>query len=765
MPYVPAEGPRPARLMIVGESPGREEESEGRPFIGQAGQLLDRAIEVSPLRREEIFITNAVKVKPRGDKSKFFFEGGAPTPAYLGGIIELGQEIQEVQPNIILAFGNYALWALTQETGVFEKRGSPIRAKLGQAWVIPSIHPAWYLRSRQWQKSPILEWDVRKAARLSVEPFSPPEREYILEPSEQELMTALERFRRAETLSIDTEWYSPEHLAYMGITDSPDFAIVVEPYDDFRKTILQEMLRLPVPKVMQNAMFDVVALARLGFDVANMADDTMVAWHWCWPRLGEKSLNFISSVMTDEPYYKGDIEFVGQGDKRGKAYCCTDTTVTLEAMQAIREREFPATRGGRGYEISMKMMDPFLEASKLGILVDQERLAQLEQQHLEKADQIEAALAETLGHPINCRSGPQVCKVVYDEIGIPGRTKRTSAQDVLMDIAASETREDVKAVLTAIIRVRQNRNIVSRYLHSGIVDHDGRARANWNLANTLSGRLSTTKPWWPGVSLQTVPIDAREIYIPDPRHIFVGWDLEQAEARYVAAETRDYDLLDAMEAGKDIHSLLAPMLGLTYEHVLGLVAEATAAGKSKDEVEERFLLKTCRHSMNYVQSWMGLKMRVNKQYLETGIGITAAKAKELEAGYLDLNPGLEAWWDEIYRQIKNRGYLENSFHRRVAFYEPVRKRDHIHRSAVSFKPQSSIGDLTSLSIARVWERARWMQILLHGHDGGIYQVPEDRVEEAQEIIRTEMTQPIRAGRMAITVPVETKVGRNWKEMG
>lgn len=777
MKRVPSIGPTDAKLMIVGESPGSEEVAQGEPFVGRAGQMLNDALRSNGLPREECFLTNAVKHKPTQPKDEFFFKKGTPTEVYFDGIRELASEIRQVKPKAILALGNYALWALTQDTGIFEKRGSPtpghssilLAPVIPDSVIIPTTHPAWYLHSRQFQKTPIFDWDVAKAIRLAKTGWRYPghDVEFITSPSERELVAALERFREADLLSVDSEWYQPEALAYVGFADAEDFAIIIEPSDDFRRTMLREFLSLPVPKVMQNAMFDVVALDRIGYPVEGVKDDTMVAWHWCWPRLGEKGLNFISSVTTDWPYYKGDIEFVGE-DERGKVYCATDCVVTLEAMNVIREEEFPITMGKTGYDISMLMMEPFLEASKMGILADTERLDELEAHYTGEADRIEAALGEVLGHPINCRSTVQVCEAVYDEIGIPGRTRRTSAQDVLMDIAASETREDVKEVLTAIIRVRQNRNIVSRYLNRGIVDQDGRIRTNWNLANTLSGRLSTTNPWWNGVAIQTVPIDGREVYIPDPGHIFVGWDLDQAEARYVAAETRDLELLQAMKDGKDLHALLAPMLDMTYEEIMTMVAAAQAEGLSKDTVEERFLLKTCRHSMNYVQTWAGLKKRVNKQYLDTGIGITAARAKELAAGYLELNPGLEAWWQEIYLKVKREGWLENAFGRRVSFpgeASRMRQRDHVHRSAVSYRPQSSIGDLTTLSISRVWERAKWMQILVHAHDGGLYQVPEGREEEAQEIIREEMSKPIRAGKMMITIPVETKTGRNWKEMG
>lgn len=754
--------------MIVGESPGRDEVRTGTPFTGKSGSILDQCLEASGMPRESCYITNAVKYLPRGEKKKFFFTKGQPTETFMDGILELVEEVNEVRPRAILAFGNYALWALTQQAKITSKRGYPMRTPiLPEAIVVPAIHPAWYLRTRQFQKLPMLEWDIAKAVRYAKEGYTPPEKNFLTNPSEKEIMDIVSRMEEADVIAVDTEWYSPNVFAYVGFADSITDAATIIPKDEFSQTAIRRILSNDTPKVMQNAMFDVVALDRQGYEVRNVVHDTMVAWHWCWTRLGEKSLNVLGSILTDRPYYKDEIEFVGDDDVKGQEYCCTDCVVTLESMERIQEKEFPTTGGKKGYEISMSIMPEFLEAGKRGILVDRKEMRRLRDFHEGRADKLEKHLADILNRPgFNCRSPKQVSEVIYDDIGIPGRTKRTSAQDVLMDIAASETREDVKEVLTAIIRVRQDRNIVSRYLkEENIVDSDGRARANWNLASTLSGRLSTTKPWWPGVPLQTVPIDARGVYVADPGHVFIGWDDEQAEARYVAAETRDYDLLDAMESGKDIHSMLAPILGLTYEDIMELLAEAKEKDIPKDKVRERYLLKKCRHQLNYVSSWVGLKRSINREFLDTGIGVTAAEAKDLEAGYLRLNPGLESWWQEIYMKVSREKYLVNSFGRRVNFFEHIRKRDNTHRSAVSFRPQSSISDKNTIAIAKAAERMRgWGEVMLHAHDGGVFQVPEERVDDAEEIIREEMVMPIRAGNMQITIPIEVKRGYNWKEM-
>src|SRR5512138_2020440 len=75
---VPGEGPRNAKLMIVGEAPSYHEVREGRPFVGDAGQELDKLLRSANIHRPDCYITNACQEQVRGDKASFFFAGGKP---------------------------------------------------------------------------------------------------------------------------------------------------------------------------------------------------------------------------------------------------------------------------------------------------------------------------------------------------------------------------------------------------------------------------------------------------------------------------------------------------------------------------------------------------------------------------------------------------------------------------------------------------------------------------------------------------------------
>ena len=767
---VPAVGPTNARIMVLGESPGKHEWAQGRPFVGQSGDILNDVFRSAGIKRSEVYITNVIKDRllPHGDhKRSFFFKDGHPSHEYLEGILDVIKEIKEVKPNVVFALGNYALWAMMQHEGIMKWRGSILESKTvaGQK-VIPSLHPAFFINSRIfWHRLPLLEWDFQRVVRESEFPeIRAPNPTIIVDPTPAEIAEAVERFTNCESLMIDTEWYNPNALAYIGFSDSKDYAVVIPNTSMHALRAYRTILGSDIPKDTQNGWaFDLPALYRQGIDVVNPGDDLMVAWNSCWASLRAKSLAMTCSVLTDQKYYKEEVEFVGQDEEKGQIYCGTDCVVQFEAMDKIKKEEFPITNGNVGYEITKSAAPYFIEATKMGILIDNDLRQQLKEVHLERADEIENALSKTLGYTINCRSSQQVIALVHDHLlptyGIK-RTKRTSKQEYLMDIAGSTHVEAVKLILGSIIRVRQNRNIVSRYLHDGIVDADGRVRTNWNLAGTRSGRFSSTKPWWPGLPLQTVPEDARGIFIPDPGYVFIGFDYEQAEARVVAVLTYNHDLLDAMDAGQDIHTMLAAQLpfGKTYDE---LMAEVARIGK--DECRPRYIAKKSRHAFNYVEGADTFALVVNREWIDTNIGISRTEAREIRKMFLDINPGLEPWWDQVKKTLYDQKYLDNSFGRRR--WALGKLTDETIREFVSYEPQSTIADLCTQAIVKVARALPYAQVMLHMHDGGMFQVPVANVAEAYETMMDVVEWPIRVGKEYITIPAEGKVGYSWGEMG
>lgn len=781
---VPPCGPRDAKIALVGEAPARLETIQGKPFVGPAGAQLDLMLNAAGIPRSTVYITNVVKHEvPQGDeKSNWFFKKGSPTSEYMDAIIALIQELQELKPNVVVPLGNYALWALTQQQEIAQRRGSILESTMIPGLkVIPTYHPAFYIHEGHFNspKEALGIWDLTRVKEQAAFPeIRQPQARFILNPTPDEIEWAIRELLAGDHITVDTEWFGPENLAYIGFTNSPEWAICIPATSLQAYRAYKTLLSSDITKIIQNAAFDDLALFRQGIKIAGPVDDTMVAWHSCWGDIGEKRLGTISSVMTEWPFYKDELEYVDKGDPRGQEYNCKDCVVTDESWVKLDREDLDYTGGRGGYAISKALGPIMREAARKGVLADTSVMDLMASEHLTTADELERILSETIGHTLNCRSGQQVIRLVFDELGYGKKRKvRTSKQEVLMDIAASESDETKQAVLTAVIRVRQNRNIVSRYLNvDAAVDKDGRIRTNWNLAGTRGGaRLSATifgrgeQRWFPSVPMQTIPEPARICYIADPGCVFLGWDLEQAEARVVAVKTHDFELLEDMERGIDIHTKLAAMLpfGLTYEEIIRRCQEAEAQRKSKDTVAERYLAKKCRHGLNYVMGAGTFKSSVNKEWLETGIGLTEGKAEELRKAYLKLHPGLEIWWDEVKALAFRNPRVIRTFHGRQKQFLGHFTND-MHREMVSFEPQALVADTVSLGMIEATALIRRLdpdfQFFCHMHDGGFAQVREGVALEAAAILHRCMVREMIVNRQPLSIPCTIKIGPNWGQL-
>lgn len=132
-------GDRHARLMFVGEAPGKNEDLQGEPFVGAAGKLLDELLGEIGIRRDEVYIANVLKCRPPGNRD--------PRPDEIDACKGyLREQIRLIQPEVVVTLGNFATKLLLRtETGITRLRGTKYRWWLG-ATLIPTFHPAAALR-------------------------------------------------------------------------------------------------------------------------------------------------------------------------------------------------------------------------------------------------------------------------------------------------------------------------------------------------------------------------------------------------------------------------------------------------------------------------------------------------------------------------------------------------------------------------------------------------------------------------------------------
>jgi uracil-DNA glycosylase len=161
----PTDG-KPPLLALIGEAPGADEIKQGRPFVGRAGQLLDRVLAATGIDRNRCLIANVFRYRPPDNKVGHFFasrrraqlendplaEGWGKLGAefcrarFAGEIEALGAALRKSAPPVIIAVGRTPLWALTGLNGITGQRGQILDNRLSDAPVIATFHPSFVLR-------------------------------------------------------------------------------------------------------------------------------------------------------------------------------------------------------------------------------------------------------------------------------------------------------------------------------------------------------------------------------------------------------------------------------------------------------------------------------------------------------------------------------------------------------------------------------------------------------------------------------------------
>jgi len=153
---VPGEGPDDARLVVVGEGPGRVEDETGRPFVGRAGELLDKILAAIELPRQRVFICNVVKCRPPENRQPQYDEIASCLPY-------LHRQLDLLKPKVILAMGGTAAQTLLDTKQSLASLRNQVHRFRGTP-VIVTYHPAALLRNPNWKRP---TWDdVRIARRL-----------------------------------------------------------------------------------------------------------------------------------------------------------------------------------------------------------------------------------------------------------------------------------------------------------------------------------------------------------------------------------------------------------------------------------------------------------------------------------------------------------------------------------------------------------------------------------------------------------------------
>lgn len=757
-------GPPDAKIMFIGEAPGREEEIQGVPFVGGAGKVLNQLLSQTMIARGECFLTNIMMDRPiNNDFGQFYEDKGRKVPSkfLLEGIQRLKKEIEKLNPNVVVAVGNEALRAITGLRSITKYRGSILFSTLvpGQK-VIPIIHPAAIMRNWDWAPLTLVDLErIKVEAGSPTHEFTP--RLFHKIESIPRLKAEVKKAIKAEYLAFDIETCNNQ-VSCIGFATSVSYAFVV-PIHMFETSfwsetderivwkLIKKLLESDTKKIGQNVGFDMFFIkSTVGISVKNLWMDTMCAFHCVYPEL-PKSLATLCSIYTDQPYYKDMIK------KEYYRYNSLDCMITLECALKIKEELIEFRTWAAYRNIVHPILNILLGMELKGVRVDLDKKELAASSTAEEMKVLQAKWDKAVGHTLNVNSPKKMAEFLYEELGLPAQYKRSTGR-VTTDVKALHrlAAKYPSIVFDYIERLRKIRKVYSTYL-TAIVDKDDRIRCSYVLYGTESGRLaSKMSRFGSGMNLQNVPKGiCREIIIPDEGYMFISADLSQAEMRVVAWLANDTILINTFESGKDVFIRVASI-------VFNVRVEDVTP-------EQRQLAKHISHACNYGMGPMTLS--------EIS-GLSFADSKERLNLYHTNFPRIRMWQMEIEAKLRKIRMLETPLGRRRTFFG--RWNNALLREAYSYIPQSTVSDVILMSMIEMDRRLpKDCSILLNIHDEVVIQVPlryrhieTDTVHDnvivttsvIEDLMIECMTVPIQINDRILRIPVNTKHGYNWNEV-
>lgn len=778
-------GPRNAKLMIVGEAPAYNEEKEGKPFIGDAGKELDKILQSANIRRSDCYLTNACLEQVRGEKEQFFFDGAGPSKAYAEGLVRLYADIAEIRPSVVVTLGNYAMYSLLGiKSGILNERGSLRWSETANVKVLPTIHPAALLRGKPDDsnknqggiykyRNPVI-WDLGRARSESMfREYRPRKRDLQVDPVGVDRDRAVSRLLNAPELVVDIESWGSTRLACIGFSDGdPEWSSTFSlGFDRDNLALFRQLLGSDVPKIGQNLMYDSTMLDQNGIFMKNIVFDTMIAQHILLPDL-PKSLQFMTSIYTDMPYYKDDGKVWNQPrtpdlELQYYRYNAKDVCATTEI--AIKQRQELTDEGmWRKYKEVQDVFEPLRQATFKGMRADLTKMWQLIDVTQTKLESAQKELNELAGWEVNVNSHVQVKKLLYEQFNLSDRKNQSSDAPTILNIAANTGHQAPYLV----VRARKEQKLLSNYYKAGILSSDARIRFGFNPVGTFGARISSAAPLWgPGLNGQNIPAAAREMLLPDPGYTLVEFDQAQAEAVIVAYLANDPIHMDCFRTGKDVHRVTACLL-------LDKPASEWASIPKPSPIRE--LAKTGNHELNYNAGPLQFQLTINEKYDPddpSTIKIDFATARATRAKYLATRPALPAYWDSIKAELKSNRTLVTPLGRRYQFLDAWS--DALLRKAYSYKPQCTVGETTNLGICQVlgirdlepeFDERYLLQreisrldffFSLQVHDSTIWQVRDEDVDQFVPLAMKLLEVPLSINGYQVVVPIEGTASKLW----
>lgn len=591
---------------------------------------------------------------------------------------------------------------------------------------------------------------------------------YILIENQEDVKHLCEKLLTFQTLSLDTETTSTDAIRarLVGLSfavEGGEAWYVAVPRETGAAKEWLEIFRpvyesATILKVGQNLKYDLTVLASYGIHLHAPLFDTMLAHYLVQPEL-RHNMDYLAEIYLN--YTPIPIEQLigpkGRGQKNMADltpaeicdYACEDADVTLQLYPPLRD-ELEKNELTRVFnEIEMPLMPVLARMERNGVRLDTEALAETGNQFNQRLEELEREIYELAGHPFLLTSPRQVGEVLFDELKLNEKAKKTKSGQYSTGEEVLEAIRAKHPIVGKILAHRGLKKLVSTYIDALpklILPETGHIHTSFNQAVTATGRLSSSNP-----NLQNIPVrgdDGKEIrkaFVAEEGCTFFSADYSQIELRIMAHLSQDEHLIQDFREGRDIHAATA----------------ARIFHKPLEEVtrDERRKAKTANFGIIYGISAFGLAERME---------VSRTEAKELIDSYFKTYPKVKEYMEKSVEVARERGYILTEFGRRRYLPDITSRnavvRGYAERNAVNAPIQGTAADIIKIAMIRIDERLRHealqTKMILQVHDELNFSVPPTELEHVKQLVVEEME---RAFAMSVPLIADCGSGINWLE--
>jgi DNA polymerase-1 len=574
--------------------------------------------------------------------------------------------------------------------------------------------------------------------------------------------TGLDRFE-AKLLGVAFSWQSHEAW-YLPISDLPSTI-----------SHLRAALGGSAEKIGHNLKYDLSVLHHHGIEVAGPFFDTMLAHALVTPDqrhtmdyLSESMLGYTPIKLADIanvaaaslPQASDDLFAYAEVKKASKdlditaiplatlaEYAAEDADVTWQLAEKLR----PLLDGQQHVfqDIECPLLPVLVRMEMEGIAIDPAALIEIGGQLQQRIDELTKSIAIHAGRPFNLNSPKQLGEILFNELGLADKAKKTKTGQFKTDEQTLATFAGKHPIIDEILEYREATKLKGTYLDAlpgHIVKETGRIHTQFHQLVAATGRLASTDP-----NLQNIPIRStlgkqiRKAFVPRDGFSLLSCDYSQIELRVMAALANDASMIEAFRDNRDIHTATA--------------AKVWGVAESEVTREQRSGAKMVNFGIIYGISAFGLSQR---------LAIPRGEAAEIIDNYFKQYPAIKEFMDRTIQEARESGYVETLAGRRRYFPDLTSGnptiRGNAERAAINTPIQGSAADMIKLAMIRIdallRETPYRTKMLLQVHDELVFDLTaEEQAELVPKILHAMQTALPLPGEVPILV--EHGTGPNW----